>query len=343
MRLDDLELATLAAVDRLVSRAYVPPDGDQLLDEMARVGYRPDEAKAWWLLSRLSDQDLITCHKAGGMNARGTANIDLTAYGRQALAEAVGPDLEPEQDELLASMVEEAREVPRAKRTWSLMRASQGAILRGPGGDREVLESDMSVLESAGLLKVTGRSTSMFQYILAPAALTRYATRRKLEAGPEVRMAQDVRSLIDHGPLRRDYPAAYEKWAEAEALLWGDDRERELTTIGHKCREAMQEFGSAVVSRYAPPDAETNAAFVKKRTGAVIADLLPGLAETQASLLKALGAYSNATLDDIQRQEHGAQKEGEPLTWDDARRVVFHTGFVLSEFAAVLAVASQSA
>jgi len=336
LNLDDLELATLAAVTRLVSRKYVPPDGDELLDELERVGYRPEEVKVWWLLSRLGDQGLIEYQAGGGMNVRASSNIDLTALGRQVLAEALGPDLEPEQEELLASMVEEAREVPRARRTWTLIRAFQGAILDGPSGQREVLETDMAALESAGVIKVTSRTTSAFHYVLTPAAVRRYATRRKVDSGPEVRMEQDVRRLIDHGALRRDFPSAYERWAEAEALLWGDDRDRELTTIGHKCREAMQEFATAAVSLYGPAEVESNPALVKKRTGAIIADFLPHLDGTRGNLLKALGSYSNAALDDIQRQEHGGQKEGEPLTWEDARRVVFHTAFVMSEFAAAL-------
>jgi hypothetical protein len=38
----------------------------------------------------------------------------------------------------------------------------------------------------------------------------------------------------------------------------------------------------------------------------------------------------------IQRQEHGAQKEGEPVSWDDARRIVFLTMFLMTEFATIL-------
>jgi hypothetical protein len=33
----------------------------------------------------------------------------------------------------------------------------------------------------------------------------------------------------------------------------------------------------------------------------------------------------------VQRQEHGAQKEVTPLTWEDARRVVFQTCVVMYE------------
>jgi len=37
-----------------------------------------------------------------------------------------------------------------------------------------------------------------------------------------------------------------------------------------------------------------------------------------------------------QRQEHGGQKEGEPLVWEDARRVVLHRAVVMIEVARTL-------
>ena len=36
-------------------------------------------------------------------------------------------------------------------------------------------------------------------------------------------------------------------------------------------------------------------------------------------------------MDLVQRQEHGGQKEGEPLGWEDGRRVVFQTANVMVE------------
>ena len=72
---------------------------------------------------------------------------------------------------------------------------------------------------------------------------------------------------------------------------------------------------------------------MNKRLGAVIAKLLPRLGEARGDLLKALGDYSEAALDLVQRQEHGALREGDDLTWHDARRVVFHAGSVMYELA----------
>ena len=53
--------------------------------------------------------------------------------------------------------------------------------------------------------------------------------------------------------------------------------EPDLTTVGHKGREAMQEFVRALVEKYGPVDADPNPAHVNRRLGAVIAHYLPSL------------------------------------------------------------------
>ena len=41
--------------------------------------------------------------------------------------------------------------------------------------------------------------------------------------------------------------------------------------------------------------------------------------------------YWGTVSDLVQRQEHGAQREGKQLVWEDARRVVFQTANVMFE------------
>jgi hypothetical protein len=55
------------------------------------------------------------------------------------------------------------------------------------------------------------------------------------------------------------------------------------------------------------------------------------LGTTLAPFLGALLSYWGAVSDLVQRQEHGAQKEGTPLMWADGRRVVFQTAIVMFE------------
>lgn len=242
--------------------------------------------------------------------------------------------LEREQEELLARMVEGAREVPRPEREWLLVSFNQGAFLQGPGiGREDVAEGDVQMLERAGLIYAVRYSQQQGNptYALTPEGLEYYAETRESE--PAARQESELRRFLDFKTFSTDYPKAYTKWSEADALLWRADSGGEFTTVGHKVREALQEFATETVERYDPPDVETKPALVNKRLGAVIAKLLPGMDDKRAALLKALGDYSEATWGVAQRQEHGAQKEGEQLTWLDARRVVFHAGSVMYEFA----------
>lgn len=240
-------------------------------------------------------------------------------------------------------MIQGAREVPRSEREWLLMRYGGGSFFEGPGiGRKDVPEGDVAMLERAGFIQAIrfsprdGNPT----YVLTPEARDHYA---QMQGGePAARQESELRRFLELEHFRADYPKAYGKWAEADALLWRADSQSELTTVGHKAREALQEFASEVVERFAPPDVAPDPGLVNKRLGAVIAHLLPMLGEKRSELLKALGDYSEAVLAIVQRQEHGAQKEGEDLTWNDARRVVFHVGAVMYEFAEQLATASST-
>jgi hypothetical protein len=49
------------------------------------------------------------------------------------------------------------------------------------------------------------------------------------------------------------------------------------------------------------------------------------------AFLQSLLEYWGTVNDLVQRQEHGGQREGDPLTWEDGRRVVFHTLLVMYE------------
>jgi hypothetical protein len=55
------------------------------------------------------------------------------------------------------------------------------------------------------------------------------------------------------------------------------------------------------------------------------------LGRTSSEMLQALVAYWATVMNIIQRQEHGSQREGGELTWEDARRVVFQTAVVMFE------------
>ena len=131
--------------------------------------------------------------------------------------------------------------------------------------------------------------------------------------------------------FQQKYAAAYEKWAQAEAMLWASDSESQLTTIGHLCREALQEFASKLVTLYQLPSDDKGKALTVARLKAVINARISQLGNTEKEFLDALLVYWGTVNDMIQRQEHGGQKEGQPLIWEDGRRVVFQTAVVMFE------------
>lgn len=59
-----------------------------------------------------------------------------------------------------------------------------------------------------------------------------------------------IRTYIDAYQFRNKYSSAYDKWSIAEELLWASDSEQQLTTIGHYCREALQEFSEVLINQF---------------------------------------------------------------------------------------------
>ena len=164
--------------------------------------------------------------------------------------------------------------------------------------------------------------------------LTEYGAEVAHEADPFERTQTEARRLLASDEFRAAYPGAFEPWADAERLLWADDAPAQLTTIGHKVRESMQAFATAMVVAHRPPNVDPNPAHARVRLGAVIAAERTRLGDARRVALEALGDLWEAADGLTQRQEHGAQREREPVTWTDARRLVWLTMFLMVEFIA---------
>lgn len=249
--------------------------------------------------------------------------------------------LEREQEDLLLAMVDAARGARRDEQQWHL--GGQNANeMTGPWGARRVLPRDVETLCEAGFLDAVHLN---YVYgndyvITAQGYFNADAIRHRRSPGFAGQEA-DTRRLLDSSAFREAYPNAFARWSEAEQALRSSP-ETELTTVGHKAREAMQAFATELIDMYSPADVEPDPALVNKRLGAVIAKYLPQLGDARANLLKALGDYSEACMAVIQRQEHGGQKEGHPLAWADGRRAVFHVASVMYEFATTIEEAHAS-
>lgn len=243
--------------------------------------------------------------------------------------------LEPEQEQLLSMLVEAAQSIPRDERRKFVFRdAFGGGRLYHPGLPETQLKAykgDIETLAGSGLLSLSYGQGGALHFDVAPLGL-RYYEEMQRQAGEPIQRAQTrVMQYLDADPFRRKYPAAYQKWQEAETLLWSSDLQSQLTTIGHLCREALQEFATVLVEQYQPPEVDTDKAHTVNRIRAVLDLKRDQLGTTEAPFLDTLLSYWGTVSDLIQRQEHGGQKEGEPLVWADGRRVVFQTMLLMYE------------
>jgi hypothetical protein len=200
-------------------------------------------------------------------------------------------ELESEQVQLLVEMVEAERDVPREQHRWFLVSVMDGEYLEGPDRQRKVLGPDLKELVYAGYL----RDDVHGNYTISPTGRAFYAELQQHAGGPAERADAEIRRFLDGAVFRAAYPGAYDLWAQAESLLWAAESEKELTTVGHKAREAMQRFATEAVERYQPENPDRDPTKVNRRLGVLIAQALPGMSEARANLLKALGDFSEAT------------------------------------------------
>jgi hypothetical protein len=140
-----------------------------------------------------------------------------------------------------------------------------------------------------------------------------------------------IRNLIESNEFKDKYPEAYKKWASSEELLWKSDSQDQLTTIGHLCREAIQEFSEVLALDFNLQDELPEKSKTKTRIRRVLEARAEKLSNSEKAWLSSLIDYWKAVSDLIQKQEHGAMREGKELVWEDARRVVFSTLIVMYE------------
>lgn len=249
--------------------------------------------------------------------------------------------LEPEQEKLFRDLVEAERRVPRSERQPFLIANTfgpPGVQLIHPGWvdhDRRVFEGDIETLARVRLVAIASLPAHVNGFYVTPEGFEYYGELMRRRGEPIERLQSVTREYIQNPGFQARYPAAYAKWAKAEALLWSGDSEAVYTTIGHLLREAMQDFATALVERFSPPSVEQDKARTAARIRAVLAS--HKISKTVHAFLDALLGYWGTVSDLVQRQEHGGLREGEPLGWGDARRVVFQVAIIMLEIDNALA------
>jgi hypothetical protein len=251
------------------------------------------------------------------------------------LHEAGGVILEEHQVELLRALVEAHRSIePRQEFLLigpDVRDARSGLRHAGLPEGFMVPEADIRVLARFSLIDLVTVTRGLMKFSITPWAVKHYAEVLQRQGQPVERVEQAMRRLMDGKSFQSSFSAAYAKWAKAEELLWGADAQSQLTAIGHHCREAAQDFATALVSQHQPPDCPADPTSTVARLRAVLNLRRRSLPSTVHPFLDALLTYWGTVMDLHQRQEHGAQREGQPLTWEDGRRVVFQTLLVMYE------------
>lgn len=238
----------------------------------------------------------------------------------------------PPQEELLKALVEAARAHPAAPRQpyiALLSLSSTGDIIHPTlGRGLHAYFDDVQALGHAGLLQVTTQDTTQIVFNLNAATFELYA-RLELEGREPVdRIGDQLHRYLSSDSFRRRHPGAFEAWKQGEELLWtiGDDGIG-FTDVGHHCWQASIAFASDIAKGTSAESLGSE--LTKVRVKAALDAAQPGQ-RTQALAASLVDLWS-AAQDLVQRQRHGAAKSGDPITWQDARRVVLYTGLCMLE------------
>ena len=195
--------------------------------------------------------------------------------------------LEIEQRELLVALVEASRNVTRQDRQkFFAVDYMGGSDIIHPGlpdGEIPAYLGDLDVLANENLVSISYGSKGTPNFDVTPKGFKYYEQLKEQEGQPIQRVETTMKSYLASHVFKTKYSTAYQKWFDAEELLWASDSENQLTTIGHNCREVMQEFATALVNLHKPDDVEKDVSKTVRRIMAVLKKQADKLGDTEKS------------------------------------------------------------
>jgi hypothetical protein len=295
-----------------------------------------DERTYWLLLAYMLDAGLIRAER----QQASLVDVAITPAGRAVLgagAQNSGPltGLTPEQRELLDRIVGLARALPAHDREFRFVHQASPARVRGANGiDFPVLGDDLSQLVELGLLKYTTQNyVTGLDFVVTRSGFEAYGLVQRQMADRLAAVERNTTTYLRGDEMAERFPKSYRLWLQADQALGSGTTSP--TVVGHTVREAMQVFATELLARHgvenhSPP---TNTV---DRVRAALAAHKADLSDARAAVLDALLAYWGTVVDLSQRLEHGAQKEGDVVTAEDGRQLVYLTGQVMYELSRTL-------
>lgn len=243
------------------------------------------------------------------------------------------PPLEPELEAVLVQLVDSGHGANRAARSFFATAVDDlpGLLVVGAGLSEtlKVAPSDLAELAERGLVRVARRMSAASCEFHVTAHGRAYCAEIRQRGEPLERVQQEAVQFVDSEGFAATHPVAYGKWKHAYALC-SVDPVGNATRIGHHCREAMMAFADSLTARGGEHvEARPEQTVMKVR--AVLDSRGAALGATNRAFLSALLSCWGAVSDLVQRQTHGASKEGDGLDGEDGRRVVWYTALVMQE------------
>lgn len=172
-------------------------------------------------------------------------------------------------------------------------------------------------------------SPHQMQFIIPLEAIAQYEMLKNKRIAPLQRIENETLDYIKSDIFINRYPKSYAKWQMAEELFLLETDNRNLTTIGHLCRESLQEFSDELLSHKSIKSEYSRSKIIAKIK--CVLKLIDISSSSKSQFLNALLNYWGALSDLVQKQEHDNQKESEHLEIEDARRIIFHSAIVMYE------------
>ncbi|MCX6170161.1 MAG: hypothetical protein NTX65_12520 [Ignavibacteriales bacterium] len=246
-------------------------------------------------------------------------------------------ELEAHQNIIISFIIETHRSVPVEKRKeFFVSTCSSGTSMVNPSvpnSSLDVSTVDLKILDAAGYIKIEKHVHPSVDFSFHPTSkgIKYYEYLKQNYTGSFQQIDSEIKNYLSNSNFAVVYQIAFAKWKEAENLLWKAENQINYSTIGHLCRESIQEFIDSIILRYNLADKYQDKTHTKNRLEGIILYNKNQLGKTIPKFLTAIEDYWNNLIDIIQRQEHSGLKDGEELGFEDARRVVFHTGILLYE------------